>query len=202
MGYAMKAEKAVPEKKVTRKDRILAAARELFIEKGFTGTSVGEIVEKSEITHSLMFHHYKNKETLWQIVKNQVIAEGRKVQEHTPSFDQPLKGFLINLIKNTATFYGKNPDVVRLLNWQRLELQGKAGIGLEMTEQNEMWFAACEHFKKTKEIDPNIPSDFVVSFVLSVVTSAVLDQNLMLSDPKRKDGYISFIADAIIKALN
>jgi AcrR family transcriptional regulator len=204
MGYAMRVHESIEEKgkKVTRKDRILSAARELFIEKGFTGTSVGEIVARAEITHSLLFHHFKNKENLWQLIKNQVIAEGRKIQEHTPNLDKNFKDFLTTLIKDATKFYEKNPDVVRILNWQRLELQGKAGIGLQQSEQNEAWFKACEHYKKTKEINPNIPTDFAVSLTLSLVTSVALDQNLTLSSPGRKDGYIDFVVASILKALS
>lgn len=203
MGYAMRVPQDTEEKikKITRKDRILSAARELFIEKGFTGTSVGEIVSKAEITHSLLFHHYKNKENLWQIVKNQVVEEGREIQDHTPSLDKNFKDFLTTLIKDATKFYEKNPDVVRILNWQRLELEGKAGIGLEPNEQNAAWFKACEHYKKTEEINPNIPTDFAVSLTLSLVTSVALDQNLTLSSPSRKNGYIDFVVASIIKAL-
>jgi AcrR family transcriptional regulator len=203
MGYAMRVHEDTEEKgkKITRKDRILSAARELFIEKGFTGTSVGEIVAKAEITHSLLFHHFKNKENLWQIIKHQVVEEGREIQEHTPSLDKNFKDFLTTLIKDATKFYEKNPDVVRILNWQRLELEGKAGIGLEQSEQNEAWFKACEHYKTTGEINPNIPTDFAVSFTLSLVTSVALDQNLTLSNPSRKNGYIDFVVASIIKAL-
>lgn len=203
MGYAMRVPQDTEEKikKITRKDRILSAARELFIEKGFTGTSVGEIVSKAEITHSLLFHHYKNKENLWQIVKNQVVEEGREIQDHTPSLDKNFKDFLTTLIKDATKFYEKNPDVVRILNWQRLELEGKAGIGLEPNDQNAAWFKACEHYKKTEEINPNIPTDFAVSLTLSLVTSVALDQNLTLSSPSRKNGYIDFVVASIIKAL-
>ena len=205
MGYAVRVHEYTTEeksKKITRKDRILSAARALFIEKGFTGTSVGEIVAKAEITHSLLFHHFKNKENLWQIVKHQVVEEGREIQDHTPSLDRSFKDFLTKLIKDATNFYEKNPDVVRILNWQRLELEGKAGIGLEQTEQNDAWFKACEHYKTTQEINPNIPTDFAVSLTLSLVTSAALDQNLMLSSPARKSGYIDFVVSSILKALS
>lgn len=204
MGYAMRSHENTEEKnkKVTRKDRILSAARELFIEKGFTGTSVGEIVSRAEITHSLLFHHFKNKENLWQIVKNQVIAEGRKIHEHTPTLDKNFKDFLTTFINSATKFYAKNPDVVRILNWQRLELEGKVGIALDQSEQSEAWFKAFEHYKKTQEINPNIPTDFAVSLTLSLITSVALDQNLALSSPARKDGYLHFVVESILRVLS
>ncbi len=49
---------------MTRKDCILRAARELFAEQGFDGTSTSEIAEKAGVAHGTVFHHFKTKENL------------------------------------------------------------------------------------------------------------------------------------------
>ncbi|MHB8764764.1 MAG: TetR/AcrR family transcriptional regulator [Deferrisomatales bacterium] len=49
---------------MTRKVAILQAAKELFAEKGFDGTSTAEIAERAGVAHGTVFHHFKTKENL------------------------------------------------------------------------------------------------------------------------------------------
>ena len=46
------------------KQRILAAARSLFLEKGYNASSVDEICERANITKGSFFYHFKDKEAL------------------------------------------------------------------------------------------------------------------------------------------
>ena len=47
---------------------ILNAARDLFVKKGFAGTSISEIAKQAKVNQSLIYHHYANKESLWTAV--------------------------------------------------------------------------------------------------------------------------------------
>ena len=50
--------------------KILKAGIELFSKKGYDATSVNEISKKAKLTKSLLYHHFKNKESiLIQIMK-------------------------------------------------------------------------------------------------------------------------------------
>ncbi len=48
------------------KTRILEAAEILFSEKGFSGTGIDEIAKRAEITKSVIYYHFKNKEDILQ----------------------------------------------------------------------------------------------------------------------------------------
>jgi AcrR family transcriptional regulator len=48
------------------KNRILEAAEILFSEKGFSGTGIDEIAKRAEITKSVIYYHFKNKEDILQ----------------------------------------------------------------------------------------------------------------------------------------
>mgnify|MGYP006287917403 CR=1 FL=1 len=48
------------------KTRILEAAETLFSEKGFSGTGIDEIAKRAEITKSVIYYHFKNKEDILQ----------------------------------------------------------------------------------------------------------------------------------------
>jgi AcrR family transcriptional regulator len=50
------------------KSRILEAAEHLFSEKGFSGTGIDEIAKRAEITKSVIYYHFQNKEDILQQV--------------------------------------------------------------------------------------------------------------------------------------
>ncbi|MDP9069531.1 MAG: TetR/AcrR family transcriptional regulator [Actinomycetota bacterium] len=63
-------------------EQLLAAARRLFAEKGFAGTSIEEIVRTAGVTRGAMYHHFASKEEVFEAVfarEQERIA--RRVQE-------------------------------------------------------------------------------------------------------------------------
>lgn len=58
------------EQKEDRRNAILEAALELFIQKGYSGTKISDIAEKAGMSTGLMFHYFKSKEQLYvELVK-------------------------------------------------------------------------------------------------------------------------------------
>jgi len=57
---ALERKMKLPEEKTDYK--ILVSARELFVKHGFSGTSMGKIAMKANVNHSLIFHHFGNKQ--------------------------------------------------------------------------------------------------------------------------------------------
>lgn len=57
------------------REKILSAAKELFSTKGFDGTSVREISEKSNVKKALIFYYFKNKEEILQSLLDTFILE-------------------------------------------------------------------------------------------------------------------------------
>jgi AcrR family transcriptional regulator len=59
----------------TTRDRLVRAARELFGERGYDGTSIGAVLEASGVARGALYHHFPSKEALFDAVLDQVIAE-------------------------------------------------------------------------------------------------------------------------------
>src|SRR3990167_6437866 len=68
--------------------KILKAARKLFVESGFAGTSMGKIATKANINHSLIFHRFGSKEGLWKAVKQSIVEEANKLSPTLPELNQ------------------------------------------------------------------------------------------------------------------
>lgn len=54
----------------SRKDKVLEAAKRLFIRRGYHGTSLRCIADECEMTMGAIYHHFKSKEQLYLAVLN------------------------------------------------------------------------------------------------------------------------------------
>lgn len=112
---------AIRDPELTRA-RILESAFELFVDKGFAAVSVREIAERSEVTKSLIHHHFGGKEGLWEAVKEQAFAryyQGQK--EELTRAERPGPELLMNGVVRYFEFLRDNPGVVRLFAWAHME---------------------------------------------------------------------------------
>jgi len=77
------------------RSRILAQAEQLFAEKDFSGTGIGEIAERAGIAKSVIYHYFKSKEEILQTLIDGFIDEAVELNRQLPakhgiSSDDPL----------------------------------------------------------------------------------------------------------------
>jgi len=63
------------EKETQTEDKIIEAARAVFIEKGMAGARMQEIADKANINKSLLHYYFRSKEKLFDAVFAEVIGE-------------------------------------------------------------------------------------------------------------------------------
>lgn len=108
--------------------RILDAARGLFVEKGFAAVSMREIAACSEVTKSLIHHHFGSKEQLWEEVKRQAFETyAARQKEMLEAATEPTPELLKASVETYFHFLKNNPDVVRLFAWTHLERDTECG---------------------------------------------------------------------------
>jgi TetR/AcrR family transcriptional regulator len=110
------------------RERILAAAHELFVDRGFAAVSMREIAARSGVTKSLIHHHFGSKEALWELVKEQAFAayaEGQAAE--LSAAEDPDAGLLTNAVRRYFAFLQANPAVVRLFAWTHLDEDQSCG---------------------------------------------------------------------------
>ncbi|MFK7976928.1 MAG: TetR/AcrR family transcriptional regulator [Halioglobus sp.] len=56
-------------------DRILDAAEDLFAEKGYSATSLGDVADSVGIRSPSLYNHFKNKEALYQAVLDRLLED-------------------------------------------------------------------------------------------------------------------------------
>ena len=82
------------------KERILAAALELFSQNGYAGTNVRELTASLGLVKSSMYKHFKSKEEIWNTLLDRMIAyygERFGSAEHLP----PVPASLEELVQMT-----------------------------------------------------------------------------------------------------
>jgi hypothetical protein len=75
--------------------RILAQAEQLFAEKDFSGTGIGEIAERAGIAKSVIYHYFKSKDEILKTLIDDFIEEavelnGQLPAKHGIDSDDPL----------------------------------------------------------------------------------------------------------------
>lgn len=183
------------------RETILAAARKLFVEYGFEGTSIGLIAKLAKVNHSLIFHHFGNKHRLWSAVKMSIVEENNAKRILMPPADQPLRNFLTKLIKSSVSFYQDNPDIMRMIGWQRLEQKESKKFAATFSKQAAIWIDAFKAYQTKGEINPKLPPEFIVTMILSILSSAVGDPMVFIKDPKKFRAYLRFCVDRLMVML-
>lgn len=66
-------DEAGPRKKRLRKEEIVAEATKLFAERGYEGTSMGDLAERVGLRKASLFHHFESKDALYASVLSSLI---------------------------------------------------------------------------------------------------------------------------------
>ena len=61
-------DEASPRRKRLRKEEIVAEATKLFAERGYEGTSMGDLAERVGLRKASLFHHFESKDALYATV--------------------------------------------------------------------------------------------------------------------------------------
>ena len=178
-------------------DRILDAAEDLFAEKGYSATSLGDVADRVGIRSPSLYNHFKNKEALYQAVLERLLV----------NFSVPLaelergpvtQGRVFQWLEVIVRQHHSNPNLARLL--QHAALSG----GPHTNELIERLFrpmfqppSRMEGDDLTLLEDAGLQPWAVMAFnnlVMSYVTMAPMYTDLLGQDP--------FSDEALEKQLN
>ncbi|WP_407310371.1 TetR/AcrR family transcriptional regulator [Desulfosporosinus sp. SB140] len=74
--------------------RIIDAAKQLFMEHGFKGTTTKMIAERARVNEATLFRHFKNKEGLFLAITKEITQDGNSRLEGIIESDLPLEDLL------------------------------------------------------------------------------------------------------------
>lgn len=97
------------------KDRILAAALDMFSQNGFAGTNIRELSGSLGMGKSSLYRHFESKEAIWSILLDRMIAyyeERFGSPEHLPPIPDSLEG-LVTMTKRMIHFTVHDEKIVK-----------------------------------------------------------------------------------------
>ncbi len=86
------------------KERILAAALEMFSQKGYAGTNIRELTASLGLVKSSMYKHFSSKEEIWNTLLDELIAYYDAYfgsPEHLPPVPDSLEGLVAMTVRMT-----------------------------------------------------------------------------------------------------
>lgn len=96
-----------------RKNEILDAADELFSQKGFDGTSTNDILEKVGIARGTLYHHFKSKEDIMDVlIERYSIRLLETAQEIAADKSIPVVDRIIRVVKSLNISGGSSQEIM------------------------------------------------------------------------------------------
>lgn len=176
------------------KQKILESAFELFIEKGFSGTSISDIASKAGVNQSLIYHHIGNKEDLWKEVKKSLIA----FQECSLIKHDNFEDFINYILRQRIEIYEKEPKLVRLLQWQNLE--DNSTLLANSYASPISWVEIIKNFQVKGEVINSYKAELITVYIHSLTNALIFDYfKIFANDKNLKEEYIAFIQRSINK---
>ncbi len=196
------------KKKMTKKDHktailILKVARKLFIRKGFAATSISEIAKECNINKSLIYHHFENKESLWKAIKGEMISTYIDLEKKESDFSaRNLMELLEKMVTLRFDFYTQNPDIIRLILFQKLEANSKKLEGVPDNKYNDI-SVQVKQLQDNGEIRKDIDADFASYLIFTNAVNLLIDQykGVNKSSTKDKEQYLKTIINFLYNAL-
>ena len=181
------------------REKIIKTATKLFAKRGFSATPTQTIAKLAKVNETLIFHHFGSKAELWKKVKEQVVQS----IEVIPLDPKPksLHIFLESIVHQRLTVYRQKPELVRLLQWQRLESSQEELVAGNILAPTH-WLPAIKHLQTIGEIKANVPPDIILIWLLVSVNAVIFDNIPFFKEENNKKKYIDFLLDSFEKVLN
>jgi AcrR family transcriptional regulator len=129
------------------KMRILLAAKELFAEQGFDGTTVRQICEKANANISLISYYFGGKEKVFQSIF-ETFFSGTKLNQMDEEFNDPLKGLQF-IVDQIISFSFEDVQLSNIINQELLMKSSRCDIVLSYVQP--VWMKLEEILQRGKE---------------------------------------------------
>jgi AcrR family transcriptional regulator len=107
------------KKNIDVKEQLLCCALELFTRKGYTATSVRDIVSLAGVTKPALYYHFKNKEEIYLNLVGRFFAKIESLFVDVARAQLSIKDQLFDLCDRVLLLFAENKDLARLINLLR-----------------------------------------------------------------------------------
>ena len=105
------------------RQRVLAAAEELFAKNGFAGTSLGEISERCGISDGLILHHFTSKRNLYRQVQEKLVNQYADLMMAARDSTSTPLDLMRQTLLTSFNYWKQDSAYQRISDWAFLEGQ-------------------------------------------------------------------------------
>lgn len=146
---------------------ILDAAERLFLAHGFAGASMSEIATISQVTKSLIHHHFGSKDALWREIKRRRFASYHAQQTALFASEVPSAALLRESMRVYFRFLRDNPETVRLMAW--VQLEGDRELTEMIQELRDAGIAQLQAAQQAGVLRADVPAPFILLTLVGLV---------------------------------
>lgn len=178
------------------RQRLIGAARAEFAAFGLAGARVDRIATKAGANKAQIYHYFGSKDRLFDAVWESVV---REVIESTPIDTTDLGGYAERL----ADAYRQNPDIRRLVIWQRLE-RGDDGPHQFAIENTQATVDAVATAQAEGRVSDHFQAGELLALIVNIATLWTTNSSLEVltvadvSDPKRQRAVIRDAVECLL----
>ncbi|MDE6556640.1 MAG: TetR/AcrR family transcriptional regulator [Duncaniella sp.] len=156
----------------TTEQRILEAAKQEFIAKGFAGARTTSIAEKAGVTHAMLHYYFRTKEKLFDRILLEVVGLLRKILfSSVEEIELPFDVMIRKLIERHFDFLVDNPDLPRFIISEMNANPEKVWLFKEKIREYAPMFWGALQIKIDKAVEEGVCRRIsAVNLVLDVVS--------------------------------
>lgn len=165
------------KRRVDTKDRIIAAARQLFHEQGYGATGVSTILREAQVNSGSLYHYFPTKEAVLEAVLEHYLErlEPEVLVHAEKASDDPVEKIfaLINGYRQALIFseFRFGCPIGNLA----LEIGQERGRATELIDANfRQWRAAVEKWLDAAPLAEGADRKSLAAFILTVMEGAVM----------------------------
>jgi AcrR family transcriptional regulator len=158
-------ERALRSDAKASRETLIAAARELFAERGPDGLTIVEVAKRAGLNRSTAYQHFRSRDELTQAVADEFAEQLREMLQEPRGFAEQIDFFV--------RYFHEHPDIARL--WMFHLLTGKSRPREGWSEYTE----SLERVAKSRHSVPGIDSEMlgVIGLSSALVWSVMARQH-------------------------
>ena len=170
---AARGDESNPRRKRLRKEEIVAEATKLFAERGYEGTSMGDLAERVGLRKASLFHHFESKDALYATVLTNLLEGVGGAVSGALVAEGPFAVRLDALTEAITAMLVEHPHAARLLIREAMD-GGRNGpaVQAQLAERVHHVLAAAVSFlesgQREKAVRPELDARHLVVTLLGM----------------------------------
>lgn len=159
-----------------RREEILAVAADLFARKGFEATSIREIGEAAGILSGSLYHHFKSKEEMLDVLLHRFVDKLVPLYEDVVSGGGGATETLKQLVTAGSLVSMENARELTVIMHERKFLNRNpefAYVNEVMLEVERIWFGVLQEGVRCGEFRQDLDLNLVLRIIMDLISSTI-----------------------------